>query len=139
MKLVICNVAPNHSLRLILSRNIKNPSDDIIFPGLVYDSGKRQWIMGNEYLEPAKLNEVELTYLYNMSKGGHSLTINAGAGYIYATNLPATVNGYVHRDSSIIYYTSFVNDGVSNIVLVRSGMLILCMTLHMDKATSSRE
>lgn len=110
---------PANNMRLILDRKLQRPSSDQLFPFLLYDQRRGEYVQGNPDLTPMMSHEAKLEYLGNYRLGGyHKLTINAGLSFNKITDI--VKGGYTQDNgnnnlSSTLHHLMFENNGNSNI------------------------
>lgn len=114
----VWQICPHHALRLNMSRNIRRPSDEMLFPNMNYDYATSTWICGNKYLKRAYFHDIDLSYITDLNHNGHDFIIHTGLSYIHANNLIVKTTHYtVPNDGSeeLIVYDSYDNTGSAQI------------------------
>ena len=105
---------PHKAVRFTLSRNLLRPSDEMLYPELVWYQSKKEWIMGNPKLSRAYLHTIEADYIMDWERKGRYFTFNAGLQYNRADDLIQTVRK--HDDESGTFYNTFINSGKNDIL-----------------------
>lgn len=106
---------PHHAIRLVMSRNLVRPDDNMLLPGLTYDETKDRWILGNESLGRSYIHNCEFSYITDWETNGHYFVITPSLGYIRADNLIVPVLGTKELYGGKLSYTTYENIGVSDI------------------------
>lgn len=113
-------VVDHQFLRLILDRKIERPSEEQIFPHLVYRSSANSIICGNSGLDPMHSHEATLDYVTDAELGNGYFTFNAALGYVHTDGIIKSEEkelGGTHYN-----YITYSNDGESDIL---KGLLMI--------------
>ena len=105
---------PHKAIRLIVSRNLLRPSDEMLYPEMVWYQSKKEWILGNPLLQRAYMHTVEADYIMDWEKKGRYFTFDAGLQYNRADDLIETVR--MHDKESGKFYNTFLNSGTNDIL-----------------------
>lgn len=118
---VTCNLslgwqlAEHHLLRLVFDRGIIRPSNWQLYPLCVYRPDKNGLIIGNPDLVSSVLNSANINYVTDFRKGGSTYLINGSLGLVHTEGLINAIHGVINS-GSLLPYTSYTNEGSSNIL-----------------------
>lgn len=108
-------LCPHHALKLVISRNLIRPEDNMLLPGLTYDESKDSWTLGNASLGRSYIHNCELKYITDIERNGHYFVITPALGYIRADDLIVPVLGTEELDGGKLSYTTYENIGSNDI------------------------
>lgn len=119
---------PNNAFHFTASRNLLRPSDEMLYPRLYYSESQGKWFKGNRNLAPAYLHSIEIEYIFNKElNGGRQLFVDVGAAYTRADDLIEECIEQVVSNSATdpqtIYYTTYMNTGVNNILTAEASVI----------------
>ena len=114
---------PHRALRMYVARNLLRPGDYMLYPRMYYSPVKDKWIKGNRDLTPAYMHSVGVNYIFDRKWSGNSLFFDFGLDYTRADDLIEETIREVESNSAIdpvtVYYTTFMNSGIDNILTAR--------------------
>lgn len=105
---------PHKALRFIASRNLLRPTDEMLYPGMVWYKTKKEWIYGNPKLQRAYLHSFNLGYITDWEKEDKKFIFNAGLEYTRADGLIQTVR--MHDQEEGRFYNTYTNSGMNDIL-----------------------
>lgn len=111
-------IKPNHVLRLMADRKIQRPTDQQVYPFLIYNPDYTLYVQGNNSLHPTTLHELSLDYLANFHWNENHFTFHTGVSYTHIDNMiwQDTIGG-TSTPGTIgmsLQYLSYLNEGNSN-------------------------
>lgn len=123
-------------LRLILDRKIKRPTDEQLYPYLLYRPDPAEYFKGNAALKPEQIHEIGLDYISDRkTASGLYLMGNASVNFIRVDDRIRTVVGGTIVESEFPYdFMTYVNKGFNNIIntnlmfYLRKGIFSLSLT-----------
>jgi len=80
-------IADHHNLGFNVDRSIRRPSEQQQFPFKVYIPTQARHHLGNAELQPVKVHNIILNYVYDISNNGQDFIVSASAQYITADDL----------------------------------------------------
>lgn len=116
------NFSLDKKLRLTIDRKLDRPSDEQLYPVMLFDPLHGGYVKGNSTLDPMMSHEMGIDYLANYKWGnGHSLLVNAGVSYNFVTDIITNVTSEAPNPSSgdfgySLQCLTFRNNGKSNIL-----------------------
>lgn len=114
---------PHRALRMYVARNLLRPGDYMLYPRMYYSPVKDKWIKGNRDLKPAYMHSVGVDYIFDRKWSGNSIFFDLGLDYTRADGLIEETIREVESNSAIdpvtVYYTTFMNSGIDNILTAR--------------------
>lgn len=118
----VWQISPAHALRFVALRNIIRPTDDQLYPSMVFDYNQNMWRKGNPDLKTAYIHTLSANYIFDWkSDEGRHLVFNIGMGYDRADNIIERhiVDGGQPSGSGVglaLKYFTYENTGINNIL-----------------------
>lgn len=126
----------HNNLRLIVDRKLQRPSDEQIYPYVMFSTERMGYVQGNPELLPMMSHEVKLDYIADRKwNNANSMLFNVGMSYNHLSDIvgeklpqqPDTQSGLL---GSTLQYVSFANEGKCDIASAN------LMTIYSYKAFS---
>lgn len=103
----------NQALRFLLNRKLNRPSENQLFPLLLFNQESLCYTKGNPNLLPFLSHEISLDFISNHHMGDHAFTYNARLSYNIQNDL---ISSFSATDDGIPSYITYKNDGNSKIL-----------------------
>lgn len=119
---VTCNVSlayqvkPHHNLRLVAARNLVRPSDDQVYPFLIFTPTRSVGVMGNDSLNPAYYHSISLNYTFDHQVKEHYMTGSVELNYLHVSDLIVPITRTTTVQNSTLTYKTYTNQGHSDVL-----------------------
>lgn len=106
-------------LRFILDRKLRRPTDEQVYPILMFSLERGDYVKGNVDLRPIMSHEASLDYISTYRWGSNTLMFDIEASYNHVNDIICTVRNSQSREQELGYQlevTSFINKGTNDII-----------------------
>lgn len=100
----VWNIDSARVFRVMFTRNIIRPGDDMLYPQIHWNHVNGYWVKGDPELNPAYVNTVDVGYTFEWEKGRNEGMANFSLKYHYATNI-FEQHRFYDPFKEVFYYT----------------------------------
>lgn len=107
---------PHKNIRFILNRTLERPTEEQLYPYMIFNPNNMEYVKGNAELDPMMTHAITIDYIADYRwKTNHSLIVNVGTSLSRVNN----IIGKVHPNSegsdsgfgASLNYLSYLNNG----------------------------